>query len=638
MGDKIIGDSDDNYLLGGLGDDTLNGGAGADTMEGAAGNDLYFVDNAGDVVVENADEGRDTVRSSVDWALGENLEDLVLLGGAFSGFGNALDNRITGNKDNNDLYGGEGNDTLNGGLGADVLAGGAGNDVYVADNNKDQIVEEFDQGHDTVRSSVSWTLGENFEDLMLLGSAVSGLGNALDNRITGNDIGNDLSGGDGNDTLNGGAGADTLNGGKGDDLYVVDDANDLVVESALEGHDTVRSSVDFDLNVTTEIEDLVLTGDANLTGSGNELANRITGNSGDNNLLGWGGDDLLLGAAGNDTLDGGDGGDTLRGGAGDDTYFLADANDKVIESTNGGDDLVWASVDYKLGANVERLHITGGSLFYGNSGDNFISNLTSSAVTIHAGAGNDYIETLTLIGSSTLIGGDGDDYYLFQNRNDVVVEAAGGGVDTIEARGDDLDLNFYSNVENAVLSILPYAANITGNALDNEIGGNQHANIIDGGDGNDTIFGDRYNFHSGVIGNDTLHGGNGDDWIEGSSGSDLLDGGDGADTLIGGDGRDTFEVGKIGGLDTVLDFQGGAGGEALDLSDVLSGYDGVTSDANDFVKFTSVGDDTLVQVDADGVGGSVGFIDIVLLKGVSLTDVGQAIADGNLILQSSEMT
>ena len=188
------------------------------------------MDNAGDVVVENPDQGRDTVRSSVDWTLGANLEDLVLLGSALAGSGNALDNRITGNKDNNDLYGGEGNDTLNGGLGADVLAGGAGNDVYVVDNNKDQIVEAFDQGHDTVRSSVSWTLGENFEDLVLLGSAFSGLGNALDNRITGNDIGNDLSGGDGNDTLNGGAGADTLNGGEGDDLYVVDDANDLVVE------------------------------------------------------------------------------------------------------------------------------------------------------------------------------------------------------------------------------------------------------------------------------------------------------------------------------------------------------------------------------------------------------------------------
>ena len=635
MGDKIIGDSNDNYLLSGFGDDTLNGGAGADTMEGAAGNDLYFVDNAGDVVVENADEGRDTVRSSVDWTLGENLEDLVLLGSAVSGSGNALDNRITGNANDNDLTGGDGNDTLNGGLGADVLAGGAGNDVYVVDNNKDQIVEEFDQGHDTVRSSVSWTLGENFEDLVLLGSAVSGLGNALDNRITGNDIENDLSGSDGNDTLNGGAGADTLNGGKGDDLYLVDDANDLVVESALAGHDTVRSSVDFDLNLTTEIEDLVLTGDANLTGSGNELANKITGNSGANNLLGWGGDDLLLGGAGDDTLDGGDGSDTLRGGAGDDTYYVYDASDKVSESAGGGNDLVWASVDFKLGGNVEMLLITGGSLFYGNSGDNFISNLTTSAVTIHAGAGNDYIETLTVIGSSTVIGGDGDDYYLFQNHNDVVVEAAGGGVDTIEARGQDLDLNLYSNVENAVLSILPYAANITGNALDNEIGGNWFANMIDGGDGNDTIFGDRYNLQT-AIGNDTLSGGNGDDWIWGSSGSDLLDGGDGADTLIGGGGRDIFEVGRTGDLDTVLDLLTGPGGDALDLSDILIGYDGVTSDANDFVKFTSIGDDTLIQVDADGSGGAFGFVDTVLLTSVSI-DVGQAIDFGNLILQSSEI-
>jgi Ca2+-binding RTX toxin-like protein len=647
LDNRLVGNDNDNSLSGGDGNDTLNGGAGADTMEGGEGNDLYFVDNAGDVVVENPDQGHDTVRSSINWTLGTNLEDLLLLGGAVSGYGNELDNRITGNSNDNELSGGDGNDTLNGGTGEDVLAGGVGDDLYLVDNEGDVVGEGFDEGHDTVRTAVDWTLGANFEDLVLLGSAVSGSGNELDNRITGNDIGNDLSGGDGNDTLNGRIGADTLNGGKGDDLYVIDDANDLVVESALEGHDTVRSSVDFDLNVTTEIEDLVLTGDANLTGSGNELANRITGNSGANNLLGWGGDDLLLGGAGDDTLDGGDGSDTLRGGAGDDNYYVYDASDKVSESAGGGRDLVWAYTDYKLGADVECLNILGGSVFYGNSGDNFISNLsTTNAVTIDAGAGNDFIETLTLFGSSTLIGGDGNDYYLFEFRNDTaVVEAVGGGVDTIEARYENLDLNFYSNIENGVLGAFG-AQNGTGNALDNKLSGIWFANAINGGDGNDTLDGDRYNLVSGVIGNDTLYGGNGDDRIEGSHASDLLDGGDGADTLVagagadqltGGTGRDIFEVGKIGGLDTVTDFESGAGGDVLDLHDVLSGYDGGTSDANDFVKFASVGNDTLVQVDADGVGGSVGFVDAVLLKGVNLTDVGQAIADGNLILQSSEI-
>jgi hypothetical protein len=87
----------------------------------------------------------------------------------------------------------------------------------------------------------------------------------------------------------------------------------------------------------------------------------------------------------------------------------------------------------------------------------------------------------------------------------------------------------------------------------------------------------------------------------------------------------------------VLDFQGGAGGEVLDLSDVLIGYDGVTSDANDFVRFTHAGDGTRVQVDADGAGGSVGFVDVVLLPTGSLSNVGQAIADGNLVLQSNQM-
>jgi Ca2+-binding RTX toxin-like protein len=646
MGDKINGDKGDNYLLGGLGDDTLNGGAGADTMEGAAGNDLYFVDNAGDVVVENAGEGRDTVRSSVDWALGENLENLVLLGSAASGSGNALDNRITGNDNDNDLFGGDGNDTLNGGDGGDILIGGAGDDVYVIDSELDGIAEDPDQGRDTVRSSISlnWSfgLGANLEDIVLLGNAVFAIGNELDNRITGNDNDNNLSGGEGNDTLNGGVGADTLTGGNGDDLYIVDNEWDVVaIENYEEGHDTVRSSVYFSLYGNNYLEDLVLVGSEDLTGAGNFNANKITGNSGDNFLVGWDGDDSLSGGQGNDYLDGGIGSDTMRGGIGDDAYIVDDAGDKVIEAAGGGtDDLVFAGVDYTLGANLENMRIYGGTHFVGNNGSNAIFGDGGNVVTIDGGAGDDVLWTQTA--GCTLIGGAGNDYLIFSFNNGVVVEKAGGGEDTIEV-WQDIDLANYANVEN--LNVFgagrpsPVAIGM-GNALANKISGDFVANIFNGADGNDTLDG------GGGFGSDTLYGGNGDDRIQGSHASDLLDGGDGADTLVagagadqltGGTGRDIFVVGEIGGLDTVTDFESGAGGDALDLGDILIGYDGVTSDANDFVKFTSIGDDTLVQVDSDGVGGSVGFIDTVLLKGVTLTDVGQAIADGNLILQSSEI-
>lgn len=181
----------------------------------------------------------------------------------------------------------------------------------------------------------------------------------------------------------------------------------------------------------------------------------------------------------------------------------------------------------------------------------------------------------------------------------------------------------------------------TGNALANKLSGNSFANTLYGLDGNDALDGD-FSDGGGAVGNHTIFGGNGDDWIEGSVGSDLLDGGAGEDTLVagsgadqltGGTGRDTFEIAGIRGLDSVTDFQSGANGDTLDISDLLMGFDGVTSDANDFVKFTGVAGGTLVQVDADGSDGGAAFVDTVLLQGVNLTDVGQAIADGNLIMQ-----
>ncbi|WP_375198215.1 calcium-binding protein, partial [Sphingobium sp.] len=101
-----------------------------ENLVGGAGNDTYVVDNAADVVTENAGEGTDTIRSSVTLVLPANVENLVLTGSAnIDATGNALDNVITGNAGNNTIDGGAGADTLDGGLGDDVLRGGSGADV-----------------------------------------------------------------------------------------------------------------------------------------------------------------------------------------------------------------------------------------------------------------------------------------------------------------------------------------------------------------------------------------------------------------------------------------------------------------------------------------------------------------------------
>ena len=211
--DNLVGAATNDGLTGLGGNDTLDGGQGADTMAGGVGNDIYFVDNIGDVVVEQTSEGTDTVNASITYALGANVENLTLTGtAAINGTGNTLNNVITGNAAAN---------ILDGGAGADTMAGGAGNDVYIVDNAGDVVTEGTSAGTDSVNASTTYTLTANVENLTLTGSAaINGAGNELNNVITGNSGNNILTGGAGNDILNGGLGADTLDGGAGADIFV----------------------------------------------------------------------------------------------------------------------------------------------------------------------------------------------------------------------------------------------------------------------------------------------------------------------------------------------------------------------------------------------------------------------------------
>jgi Ca2+-binding RTX toxin-like protein len=138
--DRLVGDAGDDTLTGGLGNDQLDGGSGSNSLTGGLGNDIYYVRNAGDVVVEAADEGIDIVKATRCYTLGDNLEQLELLGGNWSGTGNALGNRITGSAGANFLSGEAGNDLLFGGDGADTLLGGAGRDQLTGGAGADTFV------------------------------------------------------------------------------------------------------------------------------------------------------------------------------------------------------------------------------------------------------------------------------------------------------------------------------------------------------------------------------------------------------------------------------------------------------------------------------------------------------------------
>lgn len=532
LANNLAGGDGNDTLLGGGGNDTIDGGTGADSMDGGDGADTYVVDDIGDVVVENTLQNDiDNVRSSISYTLGAKVENLTLLGvGSINATGNAFANILQGN---------DGNNVIDGGQGADTMRGGKGDDTYVLSELGDTIVENADEGNDTVNTYFTHTLSANVENATLTGASIASL--------TGNALNNTLIGSTANNTLDGGAGADTLRGGAGNDIYVVDNVLDVVTELAGEGADTVNSSVTYQLG--SDLEDLVLTGNAAIDGAGNSLANKITGNALAN------------------VLDGGLGADTLIGGGGNDIYIVDNAGDLVTEVSGGGVDTVRSSINYSLTAEVENLTLLGTGNINGTG------NIANNTIT--GNDGDNVVNGLT--GSDTMIGGKGNDTYYVDIATDTVVEAANEGTDTVITT---VSLTLAANLENLTLSA-GMVINGTGNSADNLLLGNAAANILNGGTGADTMIGgagnDTYvvdntgdivtetstlasevdtvqasvSYALGAnLENLTLTGtasinGTGtslNNVLTGNAADNIIDGGAGADTMVGGTGNDTYIV------------------------------------------------------------------------------------------------
>ncbi len=421
VGDDIIsGDAGNDVLSGKAGNDQLDGGTGADQMVGGVGDDTYTVDNAGDVVIEVDGEGTDTVRSTISLGLGNAVENLTLLGSAnLNGTGNAANNTIIGNDGNNVLRGGAGADTMSGGIGADTLIGETGDDILS--------------------------------------------GGADNDTLSGQDGDDTMDGGTGADRLDGGLGGDNMIGGAGDDTFVVDDVADIVQEIAGEGTDTVESSIAFGLS--SALENLTLTGAANIDGIGNAADNVMIGNDGNNvlrggagvdtmsgglgvdTLIGNVGDDVLSGGAGDDTLsgadgadqmDGGTGADRMFGGAGNDSYVVDNVGDRTIENAGQGTDSVLASISTTLKTNVENLTLATGAGAIngvGNSAANVMTGNESNNILTGAG------------GADSFSAGDGDDVIVVSDTSFTTV-AGDAGADILRLEGAGLSVNLTARAPN----------------------------------------------------------------------------------------------------------------------------------------------------------------------------------------------
>lgn len=594
--DTIIGNAGDDILRGGLGNDLISGGAGTDrAVFSGLYTDYGFVINVADssdsyagVTMSGAD-GKDIIKSDVEYIAFDNSSGVVMDVVQSVRYGTAIfvsdgiirdgspNPTITGTTANDILTGTSvanqtllglaGNDVLDGGggtatgsAGGDTLMGGIGNDTYVVYSYADKIVEDFSYyggGTDTVQARVSYILPTNVENLTMTyansGLTYLGLGNNLNNSMTGgagadklygrdgDDVmsglsGNDylaggngqdtLLGGDGNDALYGNAGYDTiyggagndildsgtgyyetLVGGTGDDIYIVNENSfnwsSKMIENANEGNDTVITS-NGSFMLADHVENLAFVGVTGGNGTGNSLTNTIVGNTGSN---------------------------TLDGGAGNDTLYGDTANTLLSDGMAGG------TSDYLIGG-------AGNDILWGQSGDD----------TLNGGAGSD-----------TMRGGTGNDTYYVDSSGDYALDAANlasgssgglintGGIDWIYASAtiDMNNSNRFEYIENVRLVDTAPAFTMTGN----DYYSTSYLGII-GTSSNNTLIGNQYdNWISGFAGDDSINGGYGNDVMTGGLGNDTLDGGYGgnmdiviygteniADTISKNDGRYGYDL------------------------------------------------------------------------------------------------
>jgi Ca2+-binding RTX toxin-like protein len=576
--DSLVATFGSSSLTGGAGNDTLVSTSGTNTLAGGIGNDVYFVESLDTVLLEFSNEGDDTLyTTNREILLGtfSNIEHVIYItadevpqipeqpeppsppvagllvegnefnnslrgdGGADTIRGFAGSDTLRGLSGDDILEGGADNDLLDGGSGIDTMSGGSGDDVYIVDNAGDMVVELAGEGTDSVRASITYTLGSNVEVLELTGSAnINGTGNAENNTLLGNAGNNSLFGISGNNLLNGRGGADTLVGGTGNDSFVVSDTLDAIFDIGVGGHDWVLTSLSgYSLLGLPSIEHLQFTGSTPASLTGNALANSIFGG----NFA----DTLAASPSG--------GVDTLAGGWGDDLYITSRQLDRIVEddSPNGGIDTVLTSAPtYSIAdfANVEKLRYNGSqsSNLTGNALDNTIEGGLAVSNAINGGDGNDSLvggnltdnlkggngnDTLLVNawasepagplgaalrsggGSDILDGGAGDDWYVvnsqvnykYREDSDPLV----GGIDTIASTVS------FSLAHNPTLAsafeglylIGDASLTGTGNALANTITGNDGANILRAAAGDDSVV--------GGLGADLIHGDQGNDTIVG---------------------------------------------------------------------------------------------------------------------------
>jgi Ca2+-binding RTX toxin-like protein len=511
LADSIVGNAGNDTLTAGVGNDTLVAGSGLATLVGGVGNDTFIINNTGDVIQGQMAGEHNTLVSLVTVTLPTNINTLLLIGsGNLTGTANSASDSIGGNSGSDTLVAGAGNDTLAGGAGVDTFIGGTGSATFLVNNTADTIQNASSTSANSVLTSVSYTLPTNVNALTLVGPAnIAGTGNAANDTLTS---------GEGNDTLYAGGGVDTLIGGTGNTTFVVNATGDVVQDSSSITSNTIQTSVSYTL--PTDVNSLVLTGTAALTGTAN---------------------------SGNDTLASNAGVDTLMGGSGNDTFIVNNANDVVQDTSTTASNSVQTALTYALPVDVNSLVLTG-----------------TAAVTGTANSGNDTLTSNT--GADTLVGGAGNDTFVVNNASDVVQDTATTASNTIDS---SVSYTLPTNINTLTLTGSS-SLTATGNAANDVITANAGSDTLIAGTGTDTLIGgaggDMFvvNNTSDVVQDTTVGANNavsssvsfalptnvnsllltGTGNLVGTAngGNDTLTSNSGIDTLVGGSGTDVFIV------------------------------------------------------------------------------------------------
>ncbi|MCE7887049.1 MAG: calcium-binding protein, partial [Alphaproteobacteria bacterium PRO2] len=474
---------------------------------------------------------------------------------------------LTGTSGNDILYGVE-----QGGDQEDTIYGGAGDDIIhaYAPNYTD--------------SDSNWLYGEAGSDT--------------------------IYGGSGADTLSGGDGNDTITGGNGNDIYIYNTGNDAFIEgvggtdeiqlaAGIVAEDITYSRVGSnDLLITVDGEGSIRIDSFYQSSSYKIETLRFSDNS-TVNLAG-----LFFGSASNDTMYGTSGNDIFYGLGGNDSMYGYDANDTFYGGT--GDDYM----EDTYGGNDIYVYESGLDSVYDYLGTDILR-LTNSATTINdisiSDIGNHHKITINS-------GVDEITLYWFDYSSSYNVE-------TIEfADGFSTSLNTWTTWTNGTGS----GETLNGGSGNDTLVGKGGADTLNGNNGNDAM-------HGGAD-NDTLNGGSGTDLLHGGTGNDSLHGNDGLDTLYGGAGADTFffDTNAFNNIDVVKDFVSGDS-DALDIADILVGYNPMTDAITDFVTFTNNNGNSQVFVDRDGTGGTYSSQQIALIMGLTDLNAETLETNSNLI-------